>query len=468
VLRAGNFNGDDYDDLAIGIPLEDIGNVNNSGTTAVLWGGDAGLTGPVLSRNQETANADTVESGDRFGDSLAAGDFDGDTFDDLAIGAPLENLEGAPDAGLVAVLFGDPPDNLGPTEVYERSLLLGSLERGDRFGEALVGGNFDGDDFEDLVIGMPSEDVGTTTDAGVIVLLFGGPGGLDPSREPQVVDQASSGNPLEAGDRFGQVLAAADFDGDGDDDLAVGIPEEAIGDEIAAGALAVLYGTPQGFAPTADAVRQEFLGFSSEESDRFGAALATGDFDGDGFEDLAVGGPGENDGVGGVRVLFGTPQGIEIGLNTAATFSLSDFGLDESAASRFGHALAAGDFDRDGVDDLAASAPGSDAGLVVVLFGDADRNRFKNASRFESFGPAAIDPDGSEMVGRLGEALASGDFDGDGVDDLALRFDTAASEVEGSVAILFGASSPQEGPDGTEGLVGPTGSATRPPRYLSP
>jgi hypothetical protein len=98
----------------------------------------------------------------------------------------------------------------------------------------------------------------------------------------------------ENDDRFGQALAAGDFDGDGNDDLAVGAPGEKPGSEPKSGWVFVFRGTAAGMNPW-KGFGQQGLG-SNENDDRFGQALAAGDFDGDGREDLAVGAPGEKPG----------------------------------------------------------------------------------------------------------------------------------------------------------------------------
>jgi hypothetical protein len=99
------------------------------------------------------------------------------------------------------------------------------------------------------------------------------------------VAQPTAGNPSEV---------AADFDNDGVADLAIGVPGEAIGgaeNEIA-GAVNVLYGTGGGLSGTGSQLFDQ-VGSAVEQLDTFGSALAAGDFNRDGFTDLAAGAPGE-------------------------------------------------------------------------------------------------------------------------------------------------------------------------------
>ena len=138
---------------------------------------------------------------------------------------------------------------------------------------------------------MSGEDLRGVKDAGAVQVLYGSAAGV--TARDQLWHQGRKGikNKLEKNDRFGQALASGDFDADGYADLAVGIPGEDIGKKRDTGAVQVLYGSPTGLTARDQVWHQGKPGVpgKSEAGDWFGGGLAVGDFDADGFADLAVG-----------------------------------------------------------------------------------------------------------------------------------------------------------------------------------
>jgi FG-GAP repeat len=183
------------------------------------------------------------------------------------------------------------------------------------------GPDFNGDGFGDLAIGVPGETLGSSIfSAGAVNVLYGSIAGLLPTGIPdQVWTQNTSGvaETAEDGDGFGSTLATGDFNGDGYGDLAIGTPEEdlAVGGE---GVVQILHGSRSGLATTIpdQLWSQDSTGIkdTAEVDDGFGSALTTGDFDGDGYGDLAVGVPYEDNNVatnfGATNVLYGSPSGL--------------------------------------------------------------------------------------------------------------------------------------------------------------
>jgi len=170
----------------------------------------------------------------------------------------------------------------------------------------------------------------------------------------------------------------ADFNNDGAEDLAVGVPGEAVNGVQFAGVVHVLYGSAGGITGTGSQLFTQ-VGDTPEAYDQFGAELAAGDFNHDGFADLAASAPDESvgslGGAGAVSVLYGSATG----LTSSGGQLFTQVGSTPEEGDGFGVGLATGDFNHDGFADLAAGAPwedvGSvgDAGAVSVLYGSAAR-----------------------------------------------------------------------------------------------
>jgi hypothetical protein len=373
-LAKGFFNDDDFVDLAVGAPAEDIGRTDAAGVVIVFYGSAGGLTGPgdIL---QQTS----PENGDGFGSTVDSGDFNGDTLDDLAVGAPGEDVGSAGDAGAVTLFLGF-PGGLGSVPPIQ-NLVQSSPENGDRFGSALEAAPFGGDPGFDLAVGAPGETVALAGAAGAVTVFYSDGEGLG------VVGQTLlQGNP-EVGDLFGFALVSGSFRSNGNFDLAVGVPGEDISASPDIGSVALFSGQAGGLSginPRNLFQRQGGVGGREETGDQFGWSLAAGLYNGDDFYDLAVGAPGEDIGTvrdaGAVNTLHGSATGLA---GTGQVLFQGDDALGDVAepGDRFGQALAKGrffnDFNGDAFSDLAVGVPlegvggRPGAGLVNLLGGSA-------------------------------------------------------------------------------------------------
>ncbi|MER7576129.1 FG-GAP-like repeat-containing protein [Streptomyces sp. NPDC126514] len=150
---------------------------------------------------------------------------------------------------------------------------------------------------------------------------------------------------------------ASDFNGDGYRDIAIGAMGADVGSASGAGAVVVLYGSSSGVPATKKAViTQNSTGVpgTAESEDRFGASLATGDLNKDGYADLVVGSEfesiGTRKGVGSATVIWGGSAGLTGGsaLPQPPAEELGEWG-------GYSRGLATGDFDGDGDTDVTAT-----------------------------------------------------------------------------------------------------------------
>ncbi len=418
-LAAGDFDAENCDDLAIGIPLENVGDVVDAGAVQILYGrSTVGLSasGDQLWYQGGNGMAGTAEARDQFGFSLAAGHFGtpgtGDPgfyrrTMDLAIGVPREDVDNntVRDAGAVHIIYGS-SSGLRATgnRIFRQGAdgLRGKAEHYDLFGWSLVAANFDNhtrDRYDDLAVGIPYEDLdgGKIEDAGAVQILYGSAHGLNGDRSGlQIFSQEHDEiqGAAETGDWFGFALAAADFDGNRHADLAVGIPLEdlALNGEPNkvrdGGAVQIFYGTSGGLKTGRNHILSQSGGVqgSIEKDDEFGRALAAGNFDGNKYHDLAVGVPLEDhdgDAVknsGAVNVFYGRRGGIKIQGNQIISQAHTGVAVPE-ANDHFGFALCADQQNGNAVDSLAVGAPretlGSgdnavtEAGVVIVIPGSS-------------------------------------------------------------------------------------------------
>ena len=300
-----DFNGDGFDDLAVGAPGEAIGSLDGAGAVNVLYGSAAGLVAsPEVFIQGSNGVGGTADQNDTFGRAIAQGLFNDDEFFDLAVGSPGESDGGASAGGAVNILYGSAGGLTGGPQLFQSN-----PETNDRFGESLAAGDFNGDGFFDLAVGAPGEDIGTTGDAGAVTVLFGSAAGI--TTGAQTILQGSGGitGSAEALDQFGASLASGLLAGDDIADLVVGVPGEDLGGVGEAGAVNVLAGSAGGLVNGSLATQS-----NPEPSDAFGTAVATGDFDQVAGDDVAVGAPDETvngrRSAGAVSVFNGPPGGL--------------------------------------------------------------------------------------------------------------------------------------------------------------
>jgi hypothetical protein len=480
-LAGSDFNGDGFSDLAISAPGETINGLFQAGQVHVMYGSANGVSAvsplPDQVFHQDTPGVNqTLEGNDRFGDALATGDFNGDGFDDLAIGSPFEKIVIGgvehPQAGVVNILYGSAQ---GLTAAGDQDFIQGSegiegvVEDFDWFGAALAAGDFDHDGFDDLAVGVPFQDVGSQGMAGAVHVIYGSGTGLNGSRD-RIYTQDSSGilDSSEEGDQFGATLAAADFGNDGYCDLAIGIPFEDIvvdgANRSNAGMVHVIYGSATGLGTDDEVWHQDSTGVPGavQAGDNFGRSLAAG-VDGSSAI-LAIGAPGDDDatnGSGSVTVLLSSIKSDRLTSTGSRRIRLQDLGIAGiTAEDRFGASIAMGDFGRSfqngdlfvGGLDLAIGCPErkvTRADGTVVFGAGSVFIAYRNANGWDLAGEQLLAQGVSGLSGapengdNFGAALAVGRFNGGSRDSLVIGAQSD-SDIEfraGCIHILPGSNS---------------------------
>ncbi len=384
IAGLGDVNGDGYDDIAIGAPHYDNGQADE-GRVSIYYGSAMGLPeSPSTTREPNVANS-------FFGVAVAsAGDVNADGLDDAIVGAygMGEDGEGAAYVYL-GTIFG-----LAQSTVW----VSPGTQAGAHYGGSVAGvGDVNGDGYGDVVVGAFLYDHFASIDAGAAFLYYGSSAGVE---ETVAWDYAIQ----QHGANLGQCVApAGDVNGDGYADIAIGAPSYTY-NYMNEGLAAVFHGSPTG-----PGIGPERFWKGGQEYCFLGNSLgAAGDVDGDGYGELIAGAYSYDDGhadEGEVFVFRGSAGDLP---PMAAWRSMGPLSQTE-----WGSALAFGDFDGDGFDDVAAGAPLTDSGvdnqgLVFVSYG-------RPGAPEDVFDWAKV---GGVQGYRLGWAVAAADVNGDGFDDL--------------------------------------------------
>ncbi|MCP3973271.1 MAG: hypothetical protein GY720_02120 [bacterium] len=425
--RHCDINGDGYDDLVAGDEHAD-----GDGQITIIYGSDHRLD--ISTRHtisQVDIDAAVLGGSGNIGRSFDCGDINNDGYADVILGVPKASwvAEGGLSyrPGAIYALYGT-ADGLSTAgyDFYHRNL-AGVQHAGAgsaAFGHAVALGDFDGDGYADVATGAPADTVDGIERAGSVHIFYGKATGLGKARD-RVFDRGQSGIKAdpETQDHFGAVLSVGDFNGDGYDDLAIGVPSAEVAGLNSAGEIHLLMGSAVGLRASGDRVlhrNKAGVKGSAEQWQKFGHSLTSGDFDGDGYDDLVV--PLETRKL--IHVFPGSPNGI----STDGDYVLhrDQPGVAGNREYSYYHArnTTSGDLDGDGFDDFIYGSAGDqihgvkEVGSVHVFYGSANGMSGDRDKRLHQDSPGIK---GVNEGGDLfGSDTATGDYDGNGRADLAI------------------------------------------------
>lgn len=395
VSGAGDINGDGLGDFVIGAPDADV-NGSGSGQSYVVFGTEDGYPPSLELVELDGSNGFTINGigsiSDSAGQSVSgAGDVNGDGLDDLLIGAPRVDANGAY-SGESYLVFGTDDGFSASLELADldgnNGVAIKGIAADDWSGWSVSGaGDVNGDGLDDLLIGTPFATPDGIYHAGQSYVVFGRDDGFPATLELSELDGTNGFiiNGIAERDYSGEsVSGAGDVNGDGVDDLIIGAPAADPNGILDAGQSYVVFGRQSGFPASLELSDLDGSnGFAINgigSVDVAGGSVSdAGDVNGDGLDDLLIGARVANPDVypsGQTYVVFGSMEGFPASFELADLDGINGFTINGIAERDYsGESVSgAGDVNGDGLDDLVIGAPGADpngdySGQSYVVFG---------------------------------------------------------------------------------------------------
>jgi len=450
----GDINGDGYMDIIIGAPSADPFERNLAGEVYVIFGS----INPQSTIDLITQPADISVYGDDdydySGYAVASGDVNGDGYYDLIIGAYGADPGGRNRAGETYIIFGNsfstPPYTID-LRYQPATITICGEDDWDMSGSSVASGDVNGDGYMDIIIGAINADPGGRTNAGETYVIFGS------SSPPSTIDLSIESADItvygdDVWDASGYPIASGDINGDAYYDIIIGAYHADPPGGSEAGETYVIFGSDFPSPPYTidlDTQSADITIYGDNPHDHFGSAVASGDINCDGYDDIIIGAywadPLGRYDAGETCVIFGAsfsspPYTIDLNSQPADITLYGDDADDYS-----GWAVTRGDINNDGYDDIIIGANGAnpggriDAGETYVIFGGSFPSPpYTIDLRYQ---PATITINGDDAGDDSGIAIASGDVNGDEYDDLiigAYKADPPGGANAGETYLVLG------------------------------
>jgi hypothetical protein len=437
VAPAGDVNGDGFDDVLISSIFNNEHGVFTGQTYLIFgkltgWDMDNSLAGADASFYGEVA-------GDNAGYRLGGnGDVNGDGYSDFVIGAPF-NDDSAANAGQAYLFLGKANGWAMDTSLAKSDASFQAEDSLDLVGSSVsICGDVNGDGFDDILIGAYNDEEGGS-EAGQVYLIFGKASGWANNVSLSQADASFLGESTSDWAGYSAVIAG-DVNGDGLDDILIGAQREGT---VASGQSYLIFGKKAGWAMDTNLANSDasFIGEGFTAYSGY-AVNGAGDVNGDGFDDMLIGAPMNDDNgidAGQLYLVLGNDHGWSMDMSLGST-DASFFGY--GAGDRLGwYTAGVGDLNKDGFDDFMVGAPmsddgGADAGEAYVILGTADgwaMDTIIDTRADASF----IGEHGGDATGY--SLSGAGDVNGDDYPDLLIgsHFDADAGVRSGQAYIIF-------------------------------
>jgi len=401
----------------------------------------------------DTSTANIIFQGEKSYDEAASSvsltpDVNGDGIDDILIGSEYYDSTTGINTGKTYIIFGHSTSWTYQHYLFNSPASFIGENQYDRAGIITPAGDVNGDGIGDILVGAPFNDDGGglstqwTDGAGQVYLIFGKTSGLEPNKPLSNADASYLGEDLY--DNIGyHISTAGDFNGDGFDDFLISTPNKDDNQQNA-GKVYLIFGKESDWVMNYNLSDAECSFVGESESDQLHVVANAGDINKDGYDDILLGSPENDDGgdnAGKVYLIYGYPGGWKPDISVADAANASFVG--EKTGDKLSKVSGVGDVNGDGFDDFLIGSPennegGTSAGKSYLIFGK--KEFYHKGTLVSDFNSTFIGENANDRAANL---AGVGDVNGDGYSDftIAAPYNDKGGTDSGQVYLFLGKSS---------------------------